>query len=79
MADGRTQDARGIKHALGVPDGDGFGIGMVLNLFNLQHLAHRLRNAQITRRQQDHEAVALFFVNDHLAIGADHVESGVGA
>jgi hypothetical protein len=79
MADGRTQHPGRVKHAFGVPDGDGVAVVVVLEFFDLQDFAHRLRNAQVARRQQHHEAVARFFIDDHLAKGADLVQTGVGA
>jgi ABC-type dipeptide/oligopeptide/nickel transport system ATPase subunit len=74
-----NQHPRGIEHAPGVPDGDGLAIGRVFELLDLQDLAHRLRDGQIARGEQDHEAVARLLVDDHLAKGADLVETGVGA
>jgi hypothetical protein len=78
VAHGRAQHAGGVEHALGVPDGDGLAI-VVLELLDLQDLAHRLRDAQVAGRQQHHEAVARLLVDDHLAEGADLVQPGVGA
>jgi len=77
-ANGRAQHTRGVKHAAGVPDGDGLAVLGVLDLLDLQNLAHRLRNAQVARRQQRHESIARFFVNNHFAKGAGLVHSGVG-
>ena len=78
MANGGTQHAGRIEHALGVPDGDGFTAFVVPELLDLQNLPNRLRNAQVTGRQQDHEAVVALFIDDHLAEGADLVHAGVG-
>jgi hypothetical protein len=50
-----------------------------VDLFDLQDLAHRLRDAQVAGRQQTHEAIARLFIDDHLAEGADLVEARVGA
>jgi hypothetical protein len=36
----------------------GFALRRFLQLLDLQDLAHRLRDAQVARRQQHHEAVA---------------------
>jgi hypothetical protein len=79
MANGRTEHARRVKHAFGVPDRDALVLVVVLEFFNLQNLAHRLRNAQVAGRQQHHEAVVRLFVNDHFAKGADLVETRIGA
>ncbi len=79
MADGSAEDARGVEHALGVPDRDRVTVLVLLDLLDLQDLAHRLRDAQVARRQQHHEAVARLLVDDHLAEGADLVKTGVGA
>jgi len=79
MAHGRAQHAGRIEHALGVPDRDGFARITVLDLLVLQDLAHGLRDRQIARRQQHHEAVARLFIDHHLAERADLVQTGVGA
>ena len=79
MAHCRAQHAGCVEHTLGVPDGDGFAVFGFLQLLDLQNLTHRLRNAQVARRQQHHEAVAGLLVNDHLAEGADLVQPRVGA
>src|SRR6185369_13297230 len=74
-----AQHPCGVEHAPGVPDGDGLALGALLDLLDLQDLAHRLRDAQVARRQQHHEAVTGTLVDDHLAEGADVVHAGVGA
>ena len=79
VAHGRAQHARGVKHAGGVPDRDGFPVVVVGQLLDLQDLAHRLRDAQVAGREQAHEAVARLLVDDHLAEGADLVQARVGA
>jgi hypothetical protein len=78
MANGRTQHARRIEHAFCVPDRDRVAVLVLLELLDLQDLAHRLRNAQVAGRQQHHEALARLLVNNHLAESADLVQPGIG-
>jgi hypothetical protein len=73
-----AQHAGGIEHALGVPDGDGLAVFVLLELFHLQDFAHRLRDREVAGRQQHHEALLGLLVHDHLAEGADLVQPRVG-
>jgi hypothetical protein len=79
VAHGRTQNARRIEHAARVPDGQHLARRFVAQLLQLQDFAHGLRDRQVARRQQHHEAVARRLIHHHFAKGADVVESGVGA
>jgi hypothetical protein len=79
MAHGRAQHAGGIEHAGDVPDGQDLAGLLVADVLGLQDFTHRLRDRQIARRQQDHEAVARLLVDHHLAERADLVQSGIGA
>ena len=78
-ADGRTQHPGGVKHAARVPDGDRLAALGVGQLLDLQNLSDRLAHAQVTGRQQHHEALARLLINDHLAKSADLVKPGIGA
>jgi hypothetical protein len=79
MAHGRAQHAGGIEHAGDVPDGQDLAGLLVADVLGLQDFTHRLRDRQIARRQQHHEAVARLLVDHHLAERADLVQSGIGA
>ena len=60
-----------------VPDRDRRLVAVV-ELLDLQNLAHLLRDRQVARREHDHEAVARPLVDHHLAKGADLIQAGVG-
>ena len=79
VAHGSAQHTRGVKHALGVPDGDRFAAIGVFELLDLQDFADRLGDREVARREQAHEAVARLLVDDHFPKGADLVQARVGA
>jgi hypothetical protein len=74
-----AEHARGVEQALAVPDRQALFVLAGVDLLDLQLLAHRLRDRQVARRQQHHEALTGLLVDHHLAKAGDVIEAGVGA
>jgi hypothetical protein len=78
-AHGAAQHARGVEHALRVPDGDAVP-RRPLSSFSTCRISRTLwLMLRLPAEQHDHEAVARLLVDHHLAEGADGVQARVGA